>query len=261
MARIRSIKPEFFLDEDIAKLEPLTRILFQGLWCLADSEGRLEDRPQRIKIQILPYDKYDIERGLTDLHDAGFIIRYIADDRKLIQIRTFSKHQRISGKEAQTVSEYPGPERGSNGEATGKQPGSNGDQPESQERKGKERKGKEYILSGASPDIPYQEIIAYLNEKTGKHFEHESKQTRKFIKARWGTNGAKRTLQDFITVIDNKCRSWLNDPEMAAYLRPETLFGTKFESYLNEIKHPLSGKVSDKTIQNVEMLKEWRPPT
>jgi uncharacterized phage protein (TIGR02220 family) len=108
--------------------------------------------------------------------------------------------------------------------------------------------------------IPYQEIIAYLNEKTGKHFDCQSKQTRARIKARWGANGKQRTIQDFFTVIDNKCRSWLNDPEMAAYLRPETLFGTKFESYLNEIKHPLSGKVSDKTIQTVEMLKEWRPP-
>jgi len=142
MARIRAIKPEFFLDEDVAAMPPLTRILFQGLWCLADAEGRLEDRPMRIKIQILPYDKYDIDQGLNDLHNAGFIIRYTVDSHKLIQIRTFSKHQRISGKEAQTPSIYPGPEQGNIGEAIEKQPGSNGDQQESQERKGKERKGK-----------------------------------------------------------------------------------------------------------------------
>ena len=143
MARIRTIKPEFFIDEDIAALPPLTRILFQGLWCLADSEGRLEDRPQRIKIQILPYDKYDTDDGLTALSTAGFIVRYTVGDQKYIQIRTFSKHQRLSGKEAQTASVYPGPEQGSTGEASVKQSGSDGEILESQERKGKEGKGKE----------------------------------------------------------------------------------------------------------------------
>jgi hypothetical protein len=143
MARIRTIKPEFFIDEDIAALPPLTRILFQGLWCLADSEGRLEDRPQRIKIQILPYDKYDTDEGLSVLFKAGFIIRYTVEDQKLIQIRTFSKHQRLSGKEAQTESIFPRPELGSIGVASGKQPGSDGERLESQEGKGKERKGRE----------------------------------------------------------------------------------------------------------------------
>ena len=143
MARIRTIKPEFFIDEDIAALPPLTRILFQGLWCLADAEGRLEDRPQRIKIQILPYDKYDTDDGLTALSTAGFIVRYTVGDQNYIQIRTFSKHQRLSGKEAQTASVYPGPEQGSTGEAPVKQSGSDGERQESQEGKGRERKGKE----------------------------------------------------------------------------------------------------------------------
>jgi len=84
-------------------------------------------------------------------------------------------------------------------------------------------------------EIPYQEIIEYLNLKTGKKFDHTTKETRAKIKARWGTNGSSRTLQDFKTVIDNKCAKWLTDEKMADYLRPETLFSTKFESYLNEI--------------------------
>lgn len=108
--------------------------------------------------------------------------------------------------------------------------------------------------------IPYQEIIEYLNLKTGKHFEHTSKETKAKIKARWGINGKQRTIQDFKTVIDNKVTQWLDDEKMAAFLRPETLFGIKFEGYLNEIIHPLSGKVSDKTIATVKMLENWRPP-
>jgi uncharacterized phage protein (TIGR02220 family) len=113
---------------------------------------------------------------------------------------------------------------------------------------------------GAAPEIPYFEIIEYLNQKTGKNFDHQSKETRAKIKARWGINGKQRTIEDFVRVIDNKCASWLNDPVMVNYLRPETLFGTKFESYLNEKPHELSGVVSDKTIRTVKMLDDWRPP-
>jgi len=105
--------------------------------------------------------------------------------------------------------------------------------------------------------IPYQEIIDYLNQKTGKRFTLKPKATINHINARWAEG---YTLEDFKTVIDNKCTSWLTDGEMGKYLRPETLFGSKFESYLNEIKHPLAGKVSDTTIKNLAVLNEWSAP-
>lgn len=76
----------------------------------------------------------------------------------------------------------------------------------------------------------YISIISYLNEKTGKSFRSSSKKTRSCIHARL-EEGFK--LDDFKTVIDNKCADWLGDRKMDEYLRPETLFGTKFESYLN----------------------------
>ena len=61
MPRIRYLKPCFFKDEDIASLPHQTRLLYQGLWVLADKEGRLEDRPKRIKAEIFPYEEIDIE--------------------------------------------------------------------------------------------------------------------------------------------------------------------------------------------------------
>lgn len=167
--RIRSLKPDFFKDEELAELPPLTRILFEGLWCLADKEGRLEDRPKYIKAEVLPYDNCDVEKMLQVLHDAkkgeaiekqqgsnrnGFITRYHANGRSYIQINAFKKNQRISGKEAETASEYPPPpKRSTEGiacEAIEKQPGSIGDQLESQEGKGREGKGKE----GKGPHVP-----------------------------------------------------------------------------------------------------------
>lgn len=91
---------------------------------------------------------------------------------------------------------------------------------------------KEYILSGSKPDsVPYKEIIDYLNLKAKKKYKHTSQKTQTLIKARFKE---KFTLEDFKTVIDTKTAQWLIDPKMSVYLRPETLFGTKFEGYLNE---------------------------
>ena len=85
------------------------------------------------------------------------------------------------------------------------------------------------ILSSCG--IPYQEIVEYLNKRTGKKFKYKSKATQRLIKARWN-EGFK--LDDFKKVIDNKCLDWLRDEKMSEYLRPATLFGTKFESYFNQ---------------------------
>lgn len=91
----------------------------------------------------------------------------------------------------------------------------------------------------------YIDIVEYLNEKANKNYKHNSDKTRRFIDARLNEGF---TLEDFKKVIDNKCRSWLNDERMNQYLRPETLFGTKFESYLNET--PVSVKdISEKVVE------------
>lgn len=103
MARARNIKPGFFLNDELAKLDPLTRLLFAGLWCIADREGRLIDRPLRIKAEVLPYDNCDIEKLLDDLHHAKFITRYIVNDNHYIEIRNFTKHQNPHPKEAPSI--------------------------------------------------------------------------------------------------------------------------------------------------------------
>ena len=90
----------------------------------------------------------------------------------------------------------------------------------------------------------YIDIVEYLNEKANKNYKHNSDKTRRFIDARLNEGF---TLEDFKKVIDNKCRSWLNDERMNQYLRPETLFGTKFEAYLNEM--PISQKKIEKAVE------------
>lgn len=93
MARSRNIKPGFFKNETLAECLPLARILFAGLWCEADREGRLEDRPRRLKAEYLPYDECDANGLLDELAERGFIVRYQAKGMSLICIPNFSKHQ------------------------------------------------------------------------------------------------------------------------------------------------------------------------
>ena len=89
---------------------------------------------------------------------------------------------------------------------------------------------KDIVEQSSTAPLPYEEIVQYLNQKTGKNFKHTSKVTQRHIRARLAEGF---TVSDFKQVIDKKCSDWLRDQKMKEYLRPETLFGTKFESYLN----------------------------
>lgn len=84
----------------------------------------------------------------------------------------------------------------------------------------------------ASEAIPYVEIIDYLNSKCSKHYKHCNRIAREKIRARWNEGFR---LEDFKLVIDVKAYDWLNDTKMNKYLRPDTLFGSKFEIYLNSV--------------------------
>ncbi len=107
MARARNIKPGFFLNEELAEIEPLGRILFQGLWCVADRRGRLRDRPRRIKAEVLPYDDVDVDTLLNELTNKGFLIRYGSCDGQYIQIVNFEKHQNPHKNEGESTIPAP----------------------------------------------------------------------------------------------------------------------------------------------------------
>jgi uncharacterized phage protein (TIGR02220 family) len=85
--------------------------------------------------------------------------------------------------------------------------------------------------TSSKKEIPIVEILDYLNHKTHSHYKPTTKKTKTVIKARMNEGF---TLDDFKKVIDLKTSEWLDDPHWSKFLRPETLFGTKFESYLNQ---------------------------
>jgi predicted phage replisome organizer/uncharacterized phage protein (TIGR02220 family) len=100
--------------------------------------------------------------------------------------------------------------------------------------------------------IPYTDIIKYLNNKTSKSFKVTQK-WKDLIKARWNEG---QRLDDFKKVIDVKTGQWINNQEMNKYLRPATLFGNKFDDYLNEYRPQISSSISDEIAESQRKIAE-----
>lgn len=237
MARCRNIKPGFFTNDKLGDIQPLARLIFIGLWCHADREGRLLDRPKKIKAEILPYDNCDADLLLSELETNGFIERYQVENINYIQIVNFLLHQKPHVKESE--SNYPSNDK---------------HQPRSVPAPTKEitsRPGSllldpgsliphpSNIMSGKPDNAELKKnaitVLDFLNVKTGKNFRPIDVNL-DFIVNRL-KSGA--TVQQCKTLIMRKIRDWDGNEEMQKYLRPSTLFNrTKFEQYLGEVLDP-----------------------
>lgn len=130
MARIRTIKPEFFRHEGLqdlaAKHGAHVMLVFAGLWGHCDRAGRFEWRPRTLKLDILPFLEFDMEQALTLLEQAGFIERYEVDGKQYGSINSFTEHQNIGGKERDAPLKLPANPLKRQGKS-GKSPGSDGE--------------------------------------------------------------------------------------------------------------------------------------
>ena len=107
MARIRTIKPEFFRHLELYYLEKETglplRVAFPGLWTVADREGRFRWQPEVLKLDVLPFDDLDFSRVLDALLTRGFIVKYEVSGKRYGYIPTFKEHQFINNKETPSI--------------------------------------------------------------------------------------------------------------------------------------------------------------
>ena len=103
MARARNIKPGFFRNADLVELSVEARLLFIGLWTIADREGRLEDRPKQIKMEIYPADSFDINSLLSELASTDMLLRYEVGGKRYLQIVNFTRHQNPHKDERQST--------------------------------------------------------------------------------------------------------------------------------------------------------------
>lgn len=118
--RSRNIKIGFWDSEKIGQLTHTQRLLFIGLWCLADRDGKLENRPDKIRHRLFGYDKarIDINRDLTVIERLGFIHQYVIAGQPLIIIKNFKKHQSPHHTEKKSILPDPESIPGFNGELT-----------------------------------------------------------------------------------------------------------------------------------------------
>ena len=102
MARIRTIKPEFFTSESVLSVSPLARLFFIGLWCESDREGRLKWKPKTLKFRYLPADSVNIEKIAEELIEEGMITIYEVDGNEYCEIPSFTSHQVINNRERES---------------------------------------------------------------------------------------------------------------------------------------------------------------
>lgn len=139
MARIRTVKPEFFTSEDIVALDAFSRLLYIALWCEADKEGRLLWRPKTFKMRYFPADNLDIEAMCKQLTDAGLVVTY--GDGQFAHIPQFAKHQHINPRE--TASTLPDPDASSTRAARVRHASVTKETRDSDAQGGREGKGRE----------------------------------------------------------------------------------------------------------------------
>jgi hypothetical protein len=108
MARIRTIKPEFFTSEDICSMSPLGRLFYQACWCEADREGRMEWKPRTMKLRYFPADDCSIEDIAQEVVSRGLVSLYEIDGKFYALIPSFNRHQHVNPREA--ASTIPAPD-------------------------------------------------------------------------------------------------------------------------------------------------------
>jgi len=107
MARSRNIKPAFFDNDELAELPPLARLLFIGMWTIADFKGDFEWREKRVKAKLLPYDNCDIKKLAINLDNSGFIRFYSDEELIYCNVVNFGAHQNPHKNEKDKGSDIP----------------------------------------------------------------------------------------------------------------------------------------------------------
>lgn len=229
MSNVKRYKKNNFTitDNKLIKDDRLSwkaRGIFQYLWAMpSDWNFYVDEVAKHSKDGIKA-----LKSGLSELEKYGYLKRTMLRDEKGL----FGEMSwKLSDTGVFTVSTKNGPTDNTVDAKNG--PTDNGTLLNTNNTNKKEtlnKKNTKEILS-SSHSTAAHEIVDYLNSKIGTHYRATTRKTQSLIKARMNEGF---TVDDFKKVIDNKSTEWGKDSKMSKYLRPETLFGTKFESYLNQ---------------------------
>jgi len=254
----RIIKESIRTSETIDKLSTFEETLFYRLIVSCDDYGRFDGRSSIVKGSCFPLKdnitRKNIEDALDKLASVGLVSLYEVDGKPFLLLPSWSKHQNIRAKK----SKYPEPNKDMNASVC-KCMQMNANVPVIQSNP---------IQSESNPNpnpnpiedsedkltAMAKQVIDHLNERTGSHYKY-SASSMKGIKARLEDNF---TVEDCFTVIDKKSDEWIDDPKMAQFLRPITLFRpSNFESYLNQ---PIVKKKRSSSNAKIELPEYMKKP-
>ncbi len=251
MARKRMISPDIWQSEDFSKLSTLAKIVFIGMFSNADDEGRGRGKAVYLKSIIFPYDEdirvADVDKTLSEISSNMSVIFYSHNENVYYELTNWNIWQKVEKPQPSKIPAFI-----ENDEEFqllfGEQSGNN-------RGRVSPNKNKKRIEQEENRKEIYSRVVDYLNEKAGTSYKATTKTMQEKINARLDEGFS---LDDFIVVINNKCDAWLKDAKMCKYLRPETLFGNKFESYLNEISKENTDQSAQKSTGNVffDILRE-----
>ena len=248
MARRRMIDPNIWESEDYAQLGVLAKLVFIGMISNADDEGRGRASAVYLRSKVFPYDEsirsQDVSDALDEISSSLSVMFYRLNGNEYYAMRNWKKWQRVDKpqpsnippydvsicemmRNSRSVSEAEEGCNDANGDESESFPTDSGLAPEQFPPKRKEekekRKEEEYRAAGAR-------VISFLNEKAGTDFRTDGKSSMRLIAARLSEGYTQEQMQQ---VIVRKCDEW-NGTQMQNFLRPETLFGEKFEGYVNQ---------------------------
>lgn len=222
MARIRTIKPDFWTDEKLTDCSMSARLLFIGMLNFADDNGNIVASAKKLKMQVFPADNIECQPLINELIAHGRVIEYSVSGSKYLNIKGFKKHQVINRPSKSNI-----PDINFNDDSVSAA---------GEVADGREGKGREVKALSGSPDTSViedaKDVLQYLNVKSNRAYRPVAANL-DLIKARL-TDGV--SLADCKAVIDAKSSQWSDDDKMREYLRPGTLFNrTKFEQYLGQV--------------------------
>ena len=189
MARIRTIKPEFWTDEAITECSLSARLLFIGMWNFADDRGNIERSAKQMKMKIFPADDIDCEPLLCELMLHNFLIEYEYDGKKYLHIRTFADHQIINRPSKTGLPEYEETMR-THAQLT---------EDSLTEGKGREGKGKEIKEGDKSPPLSPEKMMWDMGVKILTESGTPEKEARTFLGKHFRDNKIK--LAEVISYI------------------------------------------------------------
>lgn len=267
MARIRTIKPEFWKDEELSELPEITHLFAAALLNYADDEGYFNANPALIKAELFPLREpsRDIHGMLSELSDIGYLRLFRGAKNKVYGlVVNFAKHQKVnrpSPSKIKALIDFTDDSVIIHGSLTaGKEQGTG-----NREWKGTGKTTLSGTPSDADAPLPAKSeaqddtparVIEYLNDRAKRKFPAKGKNIT-LIKARI-SEGA--TFEQLTGVIDLKCHAWLNDPKMHEFIRPKTLFGQEnFSQYVGQLGMPRPKTKAEELNEAFGMLSGMPP--